>query len=272
MAIGAAGRRQVDLDELLRLQRLVIGDARFVRLGLRQEGGFVGEHDRVSGAPLPVHMIAKHQDLPSLLDGLIACDRMASLSVDPVLAAAVLAFGFVYIHPFEDGNGRLHRYLIHHVLTERGFNPPGLVFPISAVVLDRIDDYRRTLESYSARLLPTIRWEPTTGGNVRVLNDTADAYRFFDATPHAEFLYVCVERTIDVDLPAEANILKGYDSFRRQVADMVDMPDRTLNLLFRFVRQDGGKLSKRARAGEFSTLTADEIDRIEAIYAEVFRA
>ncbi|MFC0220163.1 Fic family protein [Pseudochelatococcus lubricantis] len=29
-------------------------------------------------------------------------------------AAAVLAFGFVYIHPFEDGNGRLHRYLIRH--------------------------------------------------------------------------------------------------------------------------------------------------------------
>jgi hypothetical protein len=45
-AIGEAGRAPLDLDELLRLQRIVIGDARFVRLGLRRDGGFVGEHDR----------------------------------------------------------------------------------------------------------------------------------------------------------------------------------------------------------------------------------
>ena len=38
-AIGEAGRRSIELDELLRLQAIVIGDARFVRLGLREEGG-----------------------------------------------------------------------------------------------------------------------------------------------------------------------------------------------------------------------------------------
>ncbi len=53
---------------------------------------------------------------------------------------------------------------------------------------------------YSTRVLPLIQWEPTTKGNVHVLNDTADAYRFFDATPHAEFLYECVERTIETHL------------------------------------------------------------------------
>ena len=36
-AIGEAGRRPIDLDELLRLQRIVIGDARYVRLDLRHE-------------------------------------------------------------------------------------------------------------------------------------------------------------------------------------------------------------------------------------------
>ena len=44
--------------------------------------------------------------------------------------------------------GRLHRYLIHHVLAERGFNPPGVVFPVSAAILDRIADYRVALEDY----------------------------------------------------------------------------------------------------------------------------
>jgi Fic family protein len=140
---------------LLRLQRIVIGDARYVR---------VGKHDRDTGMPLPEHISARHEDLQSLIEGLVAFDRIAARHLDPVLAAAALAFGFVYIHPFEDGNGRLHRYLIHHVLAERGFNPPGMVFPVSAAILDRIVDYRKILESYSARLLPLIEWEPTAKG------------------------------------------------------------------------------------------------------------
>lgn len=265
-AIGEAGRRPIDLDELLRLQRTVIGDARFVRLGLRMEGGFVGEHERDTGTPLPDHISAKHDDLSALIDGITQFDRTAGRALDPVIAAAVLAFGFVYIHPFEDGNGRLHRYLIHHVLTERCFNPSGMVFPVSAAILDRINDYRRTLESYSARLLPHIQWEPTTAGNVHVLNDTADFYRYFDATPHAEFLYECVQRTIEVDLPAETAFLKGYDAFRRELADIVDMPDRTVDLLFRFLRQSGGTLSQRAKDREFQALTAEEGKLIENLY------
>lgn len=269
-AIGEAGRRPIDLDDLLRLQRIVIGDARFVNLGLRRDGGFVGEHDRDTGAPLPDHISARPEDLPSLLDGLVAFDRTAAPHLDPVLAAAALAFGFVYIHPFEDGNGRLHRYLIHHVLAERGFNPPGMVFPVSAPILDRIDGYRRTLETVSAPLLPLIDWERTDAGNVRVLNNTADFYRFFDATPHAEFLYGCVERTIEIDLPNETAFLKGYDAFRRAVVDIVDMPDRTIDLLFRFLRQTGGAMSRRGREREFSALSDDEVKRIEARYAVSF--
>jgi hypothetical protein len=267
--IAESGRRPVDQEELIRLQRIVIGDARFVRLGLRTEGGFVGQHDRNTGAPIPDHISARHEDLEGLIDGLTAFDRTAARAVDPVLAAAMLAFGFVYIHPFEDGNGRLHRYLIHHVLAERGFNPPGVVFPVSAVILDRIDDYRRTLESYSQRLLPLIRWRATDRGNVEVLSDTADFYRYFDATPHAVFLFSCVARTIDVDLPAETSFLKAYDAFKKHVSVIADMPDRLLDLLFRFLRQNDGTLSKRAREREFAGLTDAESAEIEAIFAEI---
>lgn len=268
-AIGEAGRRAIDRAELERLQRIVIGDARFVHLGLRDEGGFIGEHDRLTGTPIPDHVSARHQDLPSLVEGLTAFDREAAHALDPVLAAAVLAFGFVYIHPFEDGNGRLHRYLIHHVLAERGFNPPGLVFPVSAVIHDQIGAYRAVLESYSRRLLPHVHWRPTKRGNVEVLNDTAAFYRYFDATPHAEFLFECVARTIDVDLPAETAFLRAYDGFKTHVLGIVDMPERLLDLLFRFLHQNDGRLSKRARENEFAALTDEEAIRIEAIYAEM---
>lgn len=268
-AIGEAGRRPIDPDELLRLQRILIGDARFVTLGLRTEGGFIGEHDRTTGTPIPDHISARAEDLDDLMAGLTGFDRGAARALDPVLAAAVLAFGFVYIHPFEDGNGRLHRYLIHHVLAERGFNPPGVVFPVSAVILDHINEYRQTLESYSQRLLPCIRWQPTERDNVDVLNDTADFYRFFDATPHAEFLFTCVARTVDVDLPTETAFLAGYVTFKKKVSALVDMPDRLMDLLFRFLHQNDGMLSKRGRDKEFAALTNEEIDQVQAIYDEV---
>lgn len=270
-AIGEAGKHPVNLDELLRLQTIVIGDSRFVKLGLREEGGFVGEHDRETRMPIPDHISARPEDLRGLIDGMNAFDSGPAKAVDPVIAAAVLAFGFVYVHPFEDGNGRIHRYLIHHVLAQRGFNPAGVVFPVSAAILERIDEYRAVLEDYSQRLLPVIEWEPTEDGNVRVLNDTGDFYRFFDATPHAEFLYSCVKKTIDVDLPRETEFLGRYDRFRARIEALVDMPERTIDLLFRFLHQNDGTLSKRAREQEFGRLTDREAAAAETAYREIFQ-
>jgi len=269
-AIGEAGRQPLDRDELLRLQEIVIGDSRFVELGFRTEGGFVGEHDRATRLPLPDHISARPEDLDTLVSGMIAFDSGSGRSLDPVIAAAILAFGFVYIHPFEDGNGRIHRYLIHHVLAERGFNPPGIVFPISATILERIEAYRAVLEDYSKRLLPLIEWENTDRQNVRVLNDTGDFYRYFDATPHTEFLYSCVRETIEQDLPNETAFLKSYDTFRSRIGGLVDMPDRTIDLLFRFLHQNDGKLSNRAREREFRALTDEEVAAVESIYKHAF--
>jgi hypothetical protein len=88
-----------------------------------------------------------------------------------------------------------------------GFNPADVVFPLSAAILEQIDHYRTVLEDYSRSLLPLIQWEPTADGNVKVVNDTADYYHFFDATPHPEFLYSCVKKTIEEDLPRETDFL-----------------------------------------------------------------
>jgi hypothetical protein len=105
---------------------------------------------------------------------------------------------------------------------------------------------------------------------VRVLNDTGDFYRFFDATPHAAFLYECVRKTIDEDLPQETAFLNKHDAFRREVEALVDMPERKFDLLFRFLQQGDGRLSKRAHEKEFAALTAEEAEEIEARYQEIF--
>ena len=200
--------------------------------------------------PIPDHISARAEDLPSLdrRHDRLRPDKAAEL--DPVIAAAVLAFGFVFVHPFEDGNGRIHRYLIHHVLAARGFNPPGVVFPVSATILDRIDEYRNVLESYSQRVLPLIKWKPTKDGNVEVLNDTADFYRYFDATPQAEFLYSCVRKTVEEDLPEETDYLQRYDAFKARVEAIVDMPDRTdRSPVSHAAAEQGQAVEARAREG-----------------------
>ena len=271
-AIAEAGSRELTIDELLRLQRLVIGDDRFVHIGLREEGGFVGPRDRRTRDPLPEHISARPKDLRELLEGILAYEnRATSAGIDPVIAATVVAFGFVYVHPFEDGNGRVHRWLIHHVLAEAGYNPPGLPFPVSAAILRNIREYRRLLESYSRPLLDCIRWEVTERKNVHVLNETADYYRFFDASAHAEFIYRCVKETVKKDLPEQVAFLEGYDRFVERIQQIVDMPSDTIDLLHRFLRQNQGELSNRARANEFRALTAEEVTRIEQIYEECSR-
>jgi hypothetical protein len=269
-AVLQAGRNRLTLDEIIRLQRVLIEDTRFVHAGLRPDGVFLGERDH-NGDPLPEFIGARPGDLDDLMSGLLeANDRMREDGLDPVLKATATAFGFVYVHPFQDGNGRMHRCLIHHVLTERRFTPTGMVFPVSSVMLDRIDDYRTTLQAHSGPLMPFIEWRPTPERNVEVLNETPDLYRYFDCTAQAEFLYACVRRTVEEDLPREIDYLRRHDEALRRIMDAVEMPDRVAENLVMFIRQNNGTLSKKRREGEFSKLSDDEVILIEGIVREAF--
>jgi Fic family protein len=219
-------------------------------MGFRTKGGFVGEHDRSSGEPMPDHISAKAEDLTILIEGLISTNNLLINSeLNPVLAASIIAFGFVFIHPFEDGNGRIHRYLIHHMLAKKRFSDQGIVFPVSASILDHIDDYRIVLESYSRPLLDFIEWDETDDHNVKVTNTTFDYYRFFDATKQAEF---------------------HFDEFRIFLEEEFEMPDKMISLLVGFLQQNNGVLSERAKEKEFLTLTNNEITKIETKYKVIF--
>lgn len=270
--IGQAGQKPLSRAEFERLQREVIVDSRFIRLGYRNEGGFVGDRDRATQMPVPDHVSAKPLDLEPLMEGLVeTASLLGQGGYPPVLAAAAVGFGFVFIHPFEDGNGRIHRYLLHHVLAETGFAPKGLVFPVSAAILERIDGYREALEAYSRPRLLLVDWRATGKGNVEVLNETVDLYRYFDATRQTEFLYECVDDTVTRILPDEIEFLRCYDEMKAFIAGRFDMPDRMSSLLVNFLHQNGGSLSKRACEGEFSALSKEEVRTLEGKYIEIFR-
>ena len=250
---------------------MVIENSRFIEMGFRKKGGFVGEHDRTTGEPIPDHISAKPEDVDKLIEGLLATNQfLLESNFDAVMAAAKIAFGFVFIHPFVDGNGRIHRYIIHHLLAKKKFSQQGVIFPVSASILDHINDYRNILEEYSHPLLDHIDWEPTTDNNVQVRNDTLDYYRFFDLTKQTEFLYDCVTDTIDNIIPQEIRYLIAYDTFKRWLDDEYEMPDKLVALLVRFLEQNEGKLSKRAREKEFPSLRSEEVQEIEETFRNHF--
>jgi len=269
-AIGQAGSKPLSKDELLRLQQIVIGDSRFVKMGYRMEGGFIGSHDRNTGEPIPEHISARWQDIELLLTGLLdTTNKLEENKFHPVLTAAKIAFGFVFIHPFEDGNGRIHRYLIHHLLYVMKYTPQGIIFPVSAAILEKIEEYRKVLESYSQPLLDFIQWKKTTDNNVKVLNETIDYYRYYDATAQSEFLFDCVDYTIQKIIPEEVSYLQKFDAMKIWLDDRFQMSDKTVDLLIRFLEQNNGKLSKRAREKEFAALTDQEVKAIEDNYTSI---
>jgi len=269
-AILQAGKNKLTLEEVVRLHSVLIEDTRFVFAGLRPDGVFLGERDHI-GDPLPEFIGARPEDLEDMCGGMLdANNRMQDDGLDPVLQAAATAFGFIYAHPFQDGNGRVHRCLIHHVLAARKYTPPGMVFPVSSVMLDRIDDYRKTLQAHSAPLMDFIEWCPTAERNVRVLNDTADLYRYFDCTQAAEFLYACVQHTVEHDLPREIDYLRRHDEAMSRIMEMIEMPNQLAQNLVLFIRQNNGTLSKRKREKDFSALLDEEVHGLEIIIQDAF--
>jgi hypothetical protein len=270
-AVKQAGKYPLTVEEVSRLHGILIADDRFIRLGLREKGVFLGERDH-HREPLPEFIGAKPEDLNQLMEGLLSADEQMRVGgLDPILQAAATAFGFVYIHPLEDGNGRLHRYLIHHVLAEREFTPPGLVFPVSSVLLERIKDYQQTLRNHSSPLMDFIKWRPTSDGNVEVTNDTADIYCYYDCTEEAEFLYSCVQRTVEQDLPNEIEYLKRHDEAMQKLMNTVDMPNRLAEDFITFTRQNNWVLPKSRRKKEFKALTDQEVTNLEVIVQEAFK-
>lgn len=258
----APGFDATSKEAFVQLQNAIV-DPRYAQKDWRATQNFVSQ--MLPDYSEDVHFVCpKPEDTPSLMDAwmeLVGRLRLPE-SVDPVVAAAVAAFGFVFLHPFDDGNGRIHRFLVHHILSKLGFTPTGILFPVSAAMLrDRLA-YDQVLEGFSTSIMPFIQYDLDLEHGMTVRNDTARLYRYFDATAQAEYLYRCIEETIHRDLRDEIGFLAVFDAALRATLNIVDMPNRRASLLVRLILQNKGKLAKGKRAS-FAEITDQEVDRIE---------
>lgn len=255
-------------DKLIWLQNQIV-DERFANTGYRTTQNYVGES--IDASRETVHFVSpKPQDVLGLMNGLIQCHQLMTTSnVSPVIHATTIAFSFVFIHPFDDGNGRIHRLLIHHILAKSGFSPEGMIFPVSATLLRKIKKYDETLESFSKPLMPLIDYsiDPKDGA-LEVLNDTKRHYRYVDMTRICEDMFAFLEDTIETDLPLELNFLAIYDKSKKLIQHIVDMPDQKIDLFIKFCLQNNGFLGSSKRTKYFDKLNDDEISKMEKIVQE----
>lgn len=250
-----------DKEAIVRLQNAIV-DRRYAATDWRSFQNFVGE--TTVDFREEVHFICpRPEDVPSLMTGWMALTaRMLADNIEPVVAAAVAAFAFVFIHPFEDGNGRIHRFIVHHVLSKTGFSPDTMIFPVSAAIVRDQRSYDAVLESFSRPLLSAIEWGWTSEHEIAVRSNSSPLYRFFDATPVAEYLYDRVVDTVRTDLRGELGFLAVFDRAMEGMRAIVDMPDRRAALLIRLMFQNGGRLSNSKRS-QFDELTDAEIAAME---------
>lgn len=264
----AHSARVLDEDYLVELQNAVISHA------LAQEASFRTQQNYLSNGlrgALGVTYVPPPPELSrSLMEALMAMANEPPEDVDPLVLASIVSFGFVFIHPFMDGNGRLSRFLFHQVLCQSGALQNGLVLPVSMVLRQRESDYLEVLQSYSA---DTRQYWDVTYVDENQFDFTFtghDAlYRYWDGTRCAEFMAQATEDAIEQHLKQETVFLARYDDIYRRVDSVFDVANADLSRLVMFCLDQHGRLSKHRRKQYQHRVPAEVFDALEAAYREV---
>jgi hypothetical protein len=211
-----------------------------------------------------------------LMDGLIRMANSREGDVPPLVKAALVSFGFVFIHPFMDGNGRLSRLLAHHSLNFQEALPTvngnPAILPLSVAMKKNENDYLAALETFSkpARQL----WDVTYIADNEFIFDFRSSpivYSHWIGARASEFVTSCALIALEQSLVEETVFIQAYDKTYERIDRQFDLPNRTINLLIQWIRQNNCRMPQRRRnATELLMLKPEQIDQIEAIVAECF--
>ena len=218
--------------------------------------------------PPPADLVA-----PMIADIAVVAAAGSTGELDPILAAACASFGLVYVHPFFDGNGRLHRFLLHHVLRQSGFTPNGVVLPLSSRMLDQLERYSTLLKNYSRPRTELLEYMLDSDSGTILVNSTQPRwlYAYFDATDVCEFILECCKFCVEEDLLSEVVYLRAHDKTVKELESWLDMRQSQLNTLIDVIVQGNGTLSNRKRKLA-DGLSATQLARVEATVSEHFAA
>lgn len=241
------------------LQRGILGDTA-LRYGLRRSPVYVGHTARYQAV---VDYIAPHwDDTAAMLLGL-ACFLERTRGGASIVRAAVASFGFVYVHPMADGNGRISRFLINDVLRRDGQVPPPLILPVSATITHSTKNraaYDAALERFSRPLMRRYADQYSFDEELVVADDGIEynlhfdgyhdalpAWRYPDLTAHVGYLAGVIDETLTQEMRTEARFLQSNDSARAAIKAFLEAPDNELDGIIRSVRQNSDQVSNQLR-------------------------
>ncbi len=252
---------------LTRLQNAIV-DPRFAEQGFRAVQNYVGQ-STAYGADDRVHYACPAPEMVAgMMVALAECESR-SRGLPPILRAAVLAWSFVFVHPYEDGNGRIHRFIIHDILARDGYVQNGLILPVSAHMLAHMLAYDGSLELHSRPIMRKLEYRFDAQGQLLLDNasEVAPLWRYPHLTQQVHYLAHVVRQTAQEDLVQELLYLASYDRARTAMQAVVDVPDKILNLLIRWLHQNAGQLSNTKRQhAALAQLTPQEIDCLVQAY------
>lgn len=264
--LKTAGTHELSKEFMVRLQHAIV-DKRYAESDFRKTQVYVGQ-SLAPGREL-IHFVGvKPEDIASFMNAFFeVLKKLVHSDANPIISAAVLSFAFVFFHPFEDGNGRLHRYLIHHILAAMKFTPKDLLFPISAVLYKDNRRYDKMLESFSKRLMPLIEYQLNEFGEMKIENETAEFYRFINFTEIVELFFDVMGETLETELLTELDYLTAWDRTRTRMREIVDMPENKASLFIKFTQQNGGTFPNKRREA-FRELSDEEVFNLSRIVKE----
>ena len=244
-------------NTLAQLQSEILGQrSTLQQFGIRQSPVFVGEVMRYQEV---VHYIAPPAEAVSaMLAGLVTfLERTRGQS--PVMRSAVAAFGFVYLHPLADGNGRIHRFLINDVLRRDGALKEPLILPVSSLITrDPVERraYDQILDEISRPLMgaltgcyefaPAYTTYPDGIRSNFVFRGDEVArpiWQFPDLTRHVIYLANLLKRTIHEEMRKESHYLRRHAEARGAIKDIIEIPDMQIDRIIRSAEANQGKLS-----------------------------
>jgi hypothetical protein len=149
--------------------------------------------------------------------------------------------------------------------------PTSTIIPVSAKILAKMNEYDETLEILSKQIDRKVKYELDENDSMTVHNarEIEALYRFPDFTNHSVFLIKAIQSTVNEDVPEELIFLQQYDTLKKEIQLIVDMPDKKLDRMIHFLHQNNGQLASRKQKF-FSELTDAEIRRMELAYKQVF--
>lgn len=249
VALLHAAHEKMPLSEayLCSLQSGVVDSAQDRALAYRTEHNWL-RRGGLRGASSVSYVPPAPALLGKLMPEFTALANALPQQIDPIIAASVLSFGFVYLHPFMDGNGRVSRFLFHQALCQSGQLELGRLLPVSIAMKRNEDLYLTTLQAFSkpARAQWDVRW--IDGDEFTFAFKGKDSmYRYWDATACAEFGLLMAEQALEVDLRQETRYIACFDAVYSKVNARYDIRNQTLHELICAALDQGGVISNNKR-------------------------